>query len=148
VRRAIIRHIPLALLRESLVLFIAAQGVLVAAIHFAGLGTPTRMTQLLPAWMIELWHGEVLIGCLLVLIGLIRNYPRMEAVGLRLMAPCQLVYAIAIIIVAGWAGTGSALPQVMFGVACVGRALWLTEYLQALRAGRELAAELQAEDEP
>jgi hypothetical protein len=148
VRRAIVRHIPLALLRESLVLFIAAQGVLVAVIHFAGLGTPTRMAMLLPPWLVELWHAQVLVGCTLVLVGVLHSYPRMEGAGLRLMAPCQIVYAIAILVAVGWAGAGSALPQVLFGVACLGRGLWIAEYLQALQAGRELVAELRVDDEP
>jgi hypothetical protein len=144
-RRAIIRRIPLALLRESVVLAVAIQGILVALVHFAGLGTPTRLDALLPDPLVEAWNLQLLAGCLLVLVGVTRDLPRAEAAGLRLMAPCQAIYAVAILMVAGWAGVGSALPQVLFGLACAGRGLWLTEYLAAVEQGRAQAAELIAQ---
>lgn len=142
-RRRLLNWLPLTLLRESMVLFIATQGVLVAAVHFAGLGTPGSITRTLPPWLVSAWATQVLVGCSAVIVGLIWRYPRLEVMGLRLMAPCQLIYSGAIIDAAGWGGLAASLPQLLFALACAGRALWLTEYMRALREGMAAAHEQQ-----
>jgi hypothetical protein len=145
IRRRVLSWLPLTLLRESFVLFIATQGILVAVVHFAGLGTPGSITRSLPPWLVAAWSGWVLIGCVAVVAGLIWSYPRLEVAGLRLMAPCQLIYCAAIVLAAGWGGLGAAAPQLLFAVACGGRALWLTEYMRALQVGLDAARQHQGD---
>jgi hypothetical protein len=85
-----------------------------------GPASSRALDTLLPVWARILWAGCLIVGCVAWGIGLtsVRNVGGVSVItrlpsmllGLRLIANAAIVYAIAIIVVSGWAGMLAAWP--------------------------------------
>jgi hypothetical protein len=117
-RRWLLCHLPEPLLREPFALWLAFVCVLTAGLQFAGLGEPSSVSRLLPAWIIKAWNAEMLVGGLLTMFGILRSKPRVLILGLQPLGLAALAYSVALLHVAGLRGLFPALITIAFAGAC------------------------------
>lgn len=94
-----------------------------------GPASSRALDTLLPPWARPLWAVCLIVGCVAWAAGITSVRQRGErlvitrlhvmVLGLRLLSLAALVYALAILIVSGWAGILAAFPllSVSFGTA-------------------------------
>lgn len=117
-RRWVLQHTPAPLLREPFALWIALACLLSAAAQLAGLNEPSRITQLLPAWVAVAWNAELAVGGLLTLAGVLSNRARILVFGLTPLGFGCLAYSAIIIAAGGTRGLFAAVLTSSLGLAC------------------------------
>lgn len=131
----IVRRTPLSVLLNPFEYFLAALCIISGLPQLIAPAPNNSLEILLPVWLVRVWGAELVAGGVLTLAGLAFKRPRVERIGMKILAPAATAYAIAIGLVAGWAGVVAASIVLAFGMACLARAAVLLHFRQVIERG-------------
>lgn len=58
---------------------------------------PTSIVHLMPVWMVDLWGGQLVLGGMTTMVGIIKGDFRIEQIGVMLLMGAAVVYTIALL---------------------------------------------------
>lgn len=125
-RRTILRHTPPVLFEYPFELFLSVLCLLSGLPMLLGLATPRSIEALLPWPVVRMWALALIVGSVSTSYGLLRASRVPAFTGLRLLGDASLIYAVAILIVAGWRGLLASMLTLAFATACLARAFHLS----------------------
>ncbi|RCG19126.1 hypothetical protein DQ384_38260 [Sphaerisporangium album] len=134
--RRLVLRLPAWVRTQPMDTMFAVMGLPSAVATLCNLTSSRALDTLLPWWATRLWAVCLLVGCAAWLTGLasVREHEGrlvvtrlpVLALGLQLLSITCLVYAVAIIAVAGWDGVLAAYPLIVATLATYMRRVDLT----------------------
>ncbi|MDF5758628.1 hypothetical protein [Spongiactinospora sp. TRM90649] len=134
--RHLVLRLPVWIRAQPLDCMFALLGILPGVASLAGLATSRALETLLPWWAAQLWALILIVGCGCWLAGassvrerdghLVASRLPLFLLGLRLLSLACLVYAVAIVVISGWAGLLAAYPLLVGAAGLYIRRVGLT----------------------
>lgn len=125
--RRMVARLPVWVQEQPLGVMSVLLGIPSGLAALVGPATSRALDTLLPPWARPIWAACLILGCIAWGVGItsIRQrgalliITRLQALilGLRLISLAALVYALAIILISGWAGALAAYPLLVVSAA-------------------------------
>lgn len=143
----IVGRIPFALLEHPFACLMAVWGVVSGPPILAGYARPSSLVLLLPRPFVVAWTMLFVLASLSIAWGLLRRrYSTTMARGLQLLAVVCLVYAVAILSVAGWRdGIPGGPLLTVIAVLCWTRGWYLRTQAAILHRAKRTGASVEQE---
>lgn len=135
--RRLVKRLPAWVLLQPLDCMFAALGLPSGIISLLGVARSRALDQLLPWWATRLWAACLLVGCIAWLAGassvreldgqLVATRLPAYILGLHLLSLACAVYAVAIIVIGGWAGALAAYPLIVGAAGTYIRRVYLID---------------------
>ena len=124
----VVAHAPLAVLFKPFELFLAVLCVVSGVPTLLGvIPRPGTLSAQLAPWLVFCWSFLLVAGGLAVIWGIVRRNESVERLGVSVLFPTALAYAVAIFATLGATGLIAACIVAAFGLACGIHAAVLTE---------------------
>jgi hypothetical protein len=79
---------------------------------------PRSISDTFPTWLVVNWAAFMALGCLISLIGRYTQRFRLEYAGLGFLLYSCALYAVSVLVVAGWQGAFASGAYLAIGTGC------------------------------
>lgn len=139
VRAKLARFTPTIVTSYPFEVFVTALGLIIGVPLVLGLAAPTSLVVLLPTFMYWAYAVAVILGACTVGVGLRTKHALVLAAGLQLLGGSFMVYALAVVAVAGWpSGFLAFAAFASLGLVCLIRSAHFRRLIDIQIGARQL----------
>lgn len=140
-----IMNLPIGTLDRPIESFLAVLCVMAGTVQLAGPAEQKSVNALLPPAFVTGWSLMLVVGGAATVVGVTRDWARVERAGLKLLSGSSFIYAVCAIGFLGWDSIYTVCLTIAFGIATALRSMMIGVERAALNAMRRELIRVRAE---